>query len=129
MARILVVDDDPGIGSVLQEALELEGHSVVTACNGLVAMGYLSPDPLPDIVLADVMMPVMNGKELIEKIRAEPRTANLPVILVTGASPGSKGFPHPGTYDALVSKPFDIWDVTECIDSLLTPSLPQTNHL
>lgn len=129
MARLLVVDDDPGIGSVLQEALELDGHSVVTACNGLVAMGYLSCDPLPDIVLADVMMPVMNGKELIRRIRATPRTADLPVILITGASQGSKEFPDPGTYDALIPKPFDIWDVTDCINSILTPSLPRVDQL
>jgi CheY-like chemotaxis protein len=129
LARILIVDDDPDIGSVLQEILELKGHSVVSACNGLAAIEYLSSSPLPDIVLADVMMPVMNGKELIERIRATPRTASLSVILVTGASPGNKDFPDPGTYDALVSKPFDIWDVTDCIESLLAPILSEEKLL
>jgi CheY-like chemotaxis protein len=128
LANILIVDDDPDIRGVFQEALELLGHCVATACNGLEAIGLLSCDPLPDILLVDVMMPVMDGRELLGRIGAAPRTSGLPVILITGASPDSDDFPNACDYQALITKPFDIWDVAKCVDSLLDDRKPQIDR-
>jgi class 3 adenylate cyclase len=85
-ARILVVDDTPSNVKLLADVLQARGYSVVTAANGAQALACIDGD-VPDLVLLDVMMPGMSGYDVCRKIRDNPATAMLPVIMVTALDP------------------------------------------
>jgi PAS domain S-box-containing protein len=81
--RILVAEDDPPIMHLLSAQLEMEGYEVIQAIDGAVAWQALQGDDLPDLVLLDILMPNMNGYEVCRRIRATPRLAALPVLILT----------------------------------------------
>jgi len=83
MKRVLVVEDDPDVLALAKRWLEREGYAVAHAAEGPAALDALRADPLPELVLLDVMLPKMDGFELLRRIRAEARTKSLPVIMVT----------------------------------------------
>jgi len=118
MAEILVAEDEADIAVILREILEMAGHHVTLAIDGAMALELLESDPLPDIILTDLKMPRTSGRSLVESLRSNPRTAALPVILVTGAVPSIDDFPPDGSYDCLIMKPFDIWDVVDTVDRI-----------
>jgi adenylate cyclase len=84
--RILVVDDTPSNVKLLADVLQARGYAVVTAVNGVEALARTEHDA-PDLVLLDVMMPGMSGYDVCRKIRANPATATLPVVMVTALDP------------------------------------------
>jgi adenylate cyclase len=84
--RVLVVDDTPSNVKLLADVLQARGYSVVTAVNGVEALARTEHDA-PDLVLLDVMMPGMSGYDVCRKIRANPATATLPVVMVTALDP------------------------------------------
>ena len=86
MKRVLVVDDDPSHALLAQLVLERAGFGVRRAGDGPLALEALAEDPLPDLVLLDVMLPRLDGFEVLKRIRADPRTKSLPVIMVTSFS-------------------------------------------
>jgi PAS domain S-box-containing protein len=81
--RILVAEDDPSIIHLLSTQLEMEGYEVVQAADGAAAWKVLQQDDLPDLVLLDVLMPKLNGFDICRRIRATPRLAVLPVVILT----------------------------------------------
>jgi two-component system, OmpR family, response regulator len=81
--NILIVDDDPDLVELATRWLEREGHTVRHVGTGPLALEALEADPLPDLVLLDVMLPYINGFEVLQKLRAEERTRRLPVVLVS----------------------------------------------
>ena len=81
-ARILVVDDIPDNRTILTRRLERQGHSVVECENGELALELMSERPF-DLVLLDIMMPVMNGYEVLEKMRGDRRLRHIPVIVIS----------------------------------------------
>jgi len=81
-ARILVVDDQRANAEVLTEALRGRGYDVVSAADGQAALEQVRAVQ-PDMVISDILMPGMDGYELCAKLRAQPSTALLPIILVT----------------------------------------------
>lgn len=85
MSRILVVDDEQDILETLQLILEMEGHAVDTASTGQQAIEKMSA-VVPDLVLSDVMMPVMNGLELLKRLKAHPQHRAVPVIITSAGS-------------------------------------------
>ena len=78
--RVLVVDDDADIRDILGRALSLEGYDVGFAENGRDALDALGSQPRPCVVLLDLMMPVMNGIEFLDNVRADAALAETPVI-------------------------------------------------
>lgn len=66
MAEILVAEDEADIAMILREILEMAGHNVTLAVDGAMALELLESGPLPDIILADLKMPRMSGRRLIE---------------------------------------------------------------
>ena len=115
MARVLVVDDESSMRFLLRLAFETAGHQVEEAPNGLAAAQAIESGRAPELVATDFMMPLMNGGELIARLRANPATADVPVILVS-SSPGSER--RTGA-DAFFRKPFDPVEIAECAERLL----------
>jgi class 3 adenylate cyclase len=85
-AKILVVDDTPQNVKLLADLLGVKGYAVVTAADGKEALARVAADR-PDLVLLDVMMPGLSGYDVCRRIRADPGTALLPVVLVTSLDP------------------------------------------
>jgi CheY-like chemotaxis protein len=111
----LVVDDEPSVRFLLRVAFEVAGHQVEEAPNGLAAIHAVENGRTPDLVATDFMMPLMNGGELIARLRANPATADLPVILVS-SSPGSE---RKTAADVFLRKPFDPEKLAACAADLL----------
>jgi CheY-like chemotaxis protein len=102
----LIVDDDPSTRFVLRLILEREGHEILEASDGVKALEILDSDPLPDIVTADLMMPMMSGFELVHRLRSEARTLAVPIVVVTSNPDAALSLPSAGLVNAIVSKPF-----------------------
>jgi class 3 adenylate cyclase len=118
-AKILVVDDTPQNVKLLADLLAAKGYAVSTAVDGTTALAKLAADS-PDLVLLDVMMPGLSGYEVCARIRAEARTALLPVVLVTALDPQQervKGI-EAGADDFL-SKPINQQELFARVKSLL----------
>lgn len=121
MATILVVDDERTIVDTIVELLTWDGHTVVAASNGLVALELLS-EQRPDVVLLDFMMPLKDGIETLRAMRADPKLATVPVIFMT-AAPMSIPSDAPA-YDVLLVKPFSVDVLREALRGVLGPGLP-----
>jgi two-component system chemotaxis response regulator CheY len=83
--RLLVVDDDRAIREALRNALEDEGFTVAVAANGAEAMAKMRERP-PRLVLLDLMMPVLDGFEVLDRMRADPALANVAVCICSAVS-------------------------------------------
>lgn len=99
---VLIVDDEVSIVEALAEILSWEGFSIVTAGNGRMALEQLAK-ARADVVLMDVMMPVMGGVEAARALKADPRTADIPVVIMTAG-------PVPDGVDGslAIRKPFEL---------------------
>src|ERR1700745_2960737 len=84
MKRVLLVDDDPVVLRMYQQALSHQGFKVETACDGLDAINELRVR-LPDLMVLDLMMPRLSGAEVLKRIRSDPRLSKLPVIVLSNA--------------------------------------------
>jgi CheY-like chemotaxis protein len=98
---ILVVDDESNMRFLLRMILERAGYEVVEAPDGAAALEHALRSP-PDLVVTDLMMPVMSGRELIERLRKDPQTAGIPIVVVS-ANPSAAV----EAVDAVLAKPFD----------------------
>jgi len=85
MARILVVDDEPHLRFILKKQLESVGYEVLVAQDGFDALNILGADPV-DLVLLDIMMPELDGIDVVRKMKENYRTASIPVIFLTAKS-------------------------------------------
>ncbi|HSX33314.1 MAG TPA: response regulator [Candidatus Saccharimonadales bacterium] len=85
MAKAVVVEDDSDLRFLYQLKLEREGFSVATAENGMVGLEIVKRE-LPDIILLDLMMPIMTGSEMLARLRAEEWGGNIRVVVLTNIS-------------------------------------------
>ena len=117
--RVLVVDDDPVIQRLLQVNFEMEDYVVLTASDG--AEGLLKArTQRPDILLLDVMMPKMDGIAVAQALRADPKTAHLPIIMLTAkAQAADIQAGRDVGVDIYVTKPFDPLELIETVRSLI----------
>lgn len=112
MSRILVVDDEPDQRFLLRRIFERAGHEVSDAGDGAAALAAVRESP-PDLIVTDMMMPVMGGAELIRRLRCEPATAGIPIVAASGD-------PHlAGDADAVLAKPYSWRRFLEVADALL----------
>ena len=86
MSRIMIVEDDEDLVGLATHWLERAGYTVEHAADGAAALDLLQNDPLPALILLDIMLPKIDGFECLRRIRADARTKNLPVIMVTSFS-------------------------------------------
>jgi len=83
---ILLVEDDADLVELATHWLERDGYAVRSIADGREALEQLAADPLPDLVLLDVMIPHVTGFDVLQKLRAEARTRDLPVVMMTSFS-------------------------------------------
>ncbi|HEX5497788.1 MAG TPA: response regulator [Thermomicrobiales bacterium] len=114
---ILVADDEADVRSLILALLEDEGYRVVVAANGRAAIEVVERRR-PDLILMDIMMPTMDGREATRRLRARPESASIPIVLMSAVTNES---PQPGV-QAFVAKPFDLDDLLATIDRLLDES-------
>ena len=113
---VLVVDDEAPILAVLRRFLPKAGYNVVVAPNGEAALQLVHTGPLPDLIVLDLMMPVMSGFEVLSALRVNEDWANIPVIVLTATMGYSTDHLQ---VDALLEKPFDVEDVEAAIQAAL----------
>ena len=85
IARILIVDDEPDIRFLMRLIFEAAGYQVTEARHGAAGLKSIKARQ-PDLVTTDVMMPMMDGLEFIERLRSDPETAMIPILVVSGNS-------------------------------------------
>lgn len=119
LARLLVVDDEPSLLRAVSVILRDEGHEVATARNGAEALARIA-ETLPDLIVSDIRMPVMDGYALAARLRAVPRTKLLPIIFLTAKGDTVDriaGF-RLGV-DAYIPKPFEPDELVAVIANIL----------
>lgn len=123
MTTAMVVDDAPDVRRLLDLVFSMAGFGVVQASSGVDAVRMLRGDPLPDVVILDVQMPDLDGWETLERLRADPRTTQTPVILCT-----VKGMAQDNLRawtlgcDGFVTKPVNIGDLVDQVRRVLSLS-------
>lgn len=114
--HILVVEDESGIRTSLAMVLEMEDFRVSCASDGRQALDKLSEE-VPDLVLTDYVMPLMDGGELIRKIRQSPGLRHLPIVVMSAALP--PGVDLREDVQAIVRKPFAVDHLLDLIENNL----------
>lgn len=120
MATILVVDDEPDLRTLITFRLERDGHITMMAANGEAAL-LTAQNWRPDLILLDVMMPIMDGFETLERLKAGEETRDIPVIMLTAKSD------YPSVLrgwnmdvENYLTKPFDIDELAQVVREVLT---------
>jgi CheY-like chemotaxis protein len=119
MTTVLVVDDESSIVEVLTTLLEDEGYHVVTARNGAEGLARLAASQ-PEVVLCDVMMPVLDGLEMCQRMHSDPLYHSIPVVLMSAINAATKLAGC--NYAMLLAKPFDLEEVINVVASLCKTS-------
>jgi DNA-binding response OmpR family regulator len=115
---VLVIDDDPVIVKLLRVNFELEGFNVISAGDGREGVEK-ARNERPDVVISDIMMPTMNGLELVSTLKSDPETADLPVLLLSAKAQMAdvqRGFELGA--DDYVTKPFDPIELIDKVTAL-----------
>jgi CheY-like chemotaxis protein len=113
MWAVLIVDDEYGLAEMTAELLAMRGHKVATAINGKLALASI--DQLrPDVIVVDLMMPIMSGDEMVRQVKRDPALRDIPIIMMSAAGfegldadlrPLIKGFlQKPFTFDELMAQ-------------------------
>jgi putative two-component system response regulator len=117
--RILVVDDNSGTASLLEQLLVAEGHQVTIAADGVDALAQIAVQP-PDLVLLDLDLPLLSGYEVCRRLKEDPATRWIPVVIITGHSAGdAKLTSWEFGADDFLAKPFQCVEVVARCRSLL----------
>jgi CheY-like chemotaxis protein len=112
--RILIVDDNRDVRDVLVELLTGVGYQVTAAANGQEAFTLLRQQPLPHLILANLMMPVMNGWVFLGQLKQDPRLAAIPVVVLSAMPDLASQAPCLDA-SAYLHKPVDIEDLLETL--------------
>ena len=108
MARILLVDDERDVVTLLRFLLERDGHEVTAAFNGAEALARIdSPAALPELIVLDLMMPVMDGFAVAARLAADARTSAIPIVLMTAKGGLKEALKTSPNIVGGMDKPFD----------------------
>jgi DNA-binding response OmpR family regulator len=120
--KILIVDDETDVVEMVERTLQTEGFDVVCAYDGISALDIVAAEK-PDLVLLDIMMPMMSGYEVCEQIKANPETQELPVICVSSShADDARVKSIQAGASALIVKPFLPKDLVAQIRRYLKPA-------
>jgi CheY-like chemotaxis protein len=113
---VLIVEDDQSLRTVIRMVLEQARYEVLEARHGVAAL-ELMESAMPDLVIADLRMPIMNGVELIGRLRSSAATASIPVVLLSGLLPDPE---VTKLANAVVAKPFEPADLLAAVSGSLS---------
>jgi two-component system, OmpR family, response regulator VicR len=115
LKTVLVVDDEPVLRAIVREILDEEGYAVIEAADGRVALEIME-SARPDLVLMDVMMPGVDGREAYRQLRSHPEHRHIPVIMMSAAIQ-----PHglDPTIAGFMAKPFDLNQLVQLVARLI----------
>ena len=114
--KILVVDDDPDIVLFLQEMLEEEGYTIVTARNGEEVQQLASDQP--DLILLDMLISGSDGRELARLLKSRAETSNIPILMFS-AHPGAEEATYACGADDFLAKPFEVDELIAKVEQSL----------
>lgn len=118
--KVFIVDDEPDLREVLNTLFQQEGYQTVLASDGKMALDLVKKN-IPDVILLDVNMPKMNGFQVLEKLKKDKLTMDIPVIMVTardGNEDIQEGISH--FADKYITKPYDIKKLLMEVEKTLT---------
>ncbi len=110
--RVVVVDDNQALRENLAECLEAEGHVVSMAADGHDALALLERAERPDVVVLDLIMPGLGGREVAATLRRRPDLRELRLVLMTGRATATCGWPE---FDAVLEKPFGLGELLAAV--------------
>lgn len=117
---VMVVDDEPEICTLLRFVLEKEGYDVAEANNGQEALDHIGANGLPDLMILDIMMPIMDGFTLNMRLQADERTRRIPILVLTAKGQKMRDmFEMAPNVAAYVQKPFDPKMLRELIAGII----------
>jgi two-component system, OmpR family, response regulator RpaA len=120
MPKVLVVDDDPDLAAICSLVLEDEGYAIDVATNGADAYDSMTADGI-DVVLLDVMMPVIDGLTVCKMIKRDPRTREVPVIIMSASERLREQAQHCDA-DAVLAKPFNLDELISAVGQFAYPA-------
>ncbi len=115
MLKVLYIEDEPAQRELVNQLLQLAGVEIQLAPNGIVGLEK-AESWMPDVILMDLRLPQMNGLDTIERLRASPKTAHIPVVILSAFS-GAKLYERAdalGVYEYIL-KPFDFEELVKAI--------------
>jgi two-component system chemotaxis response regulator CheY len=115
---VLVVEDDQSLCDVVVDVLQDEGYSTYAASNGLEALTHIKRER-PELVLLDLMMPLMDGWELASALRSDPEWSDIPIVVMTADHDAERKRRELGA-EAALPKPFDIEELSELVAGHIT---------
>jgi len=121
--RVLVIDDDPSIRNIVEAMLQSDGYEVVLAEDGLQGVEILDKEPRPlsiDLIVCDVVMPGMNGLDVVTRLKLHAHTQKIPVIMLTGEDKAEDimaGYSVGADY--YITKPFNRQQLLKGVDIVL----------
>jgi len=115
MSKLLIVDDEVAILEALTDILSVEGYEVDTAANGAEALEHVGK-ARPDLILLDLMMPVMDGQEMLRRLKEDPNLRAIPVVVMS-AGRVSKSELHGSRF---LAKPFELDDLLDTVAAELS---------
>ena len=119
---VLVVDDEPVLRAIVREILHEEGYAVIEAADGRLVPEIMARER-PDLVLMDVMMPGVDGREAYQQLRSQPEHRDVPVVMMSAAIQSNGLDP---TIAGFMAKPFDLDQLIELVARLI--GRPRANH-
>ncbi|WP_273454469.1 response regulator [Nevskia ramosa] len=120
LGTVLIVDDEASNSEPLEAILTDSGYRVYTAANGVDGLERMDM-VTPELVILDFMMPLMNGAEMGRRLRANPATQNIPIVMNSGTSEDMVRQNFTG-YDAFLRKPYNIVELLSVVHRLLESS-------
>jgi two-component system, cell cycle response regulator DivK len=105
VVRVLVVEDNPDVCDVLMRTLRRAGHTVRSASNGIDAV-ILAQEQWPEIILMDLVLPLIDGLAATRRLKADARTAHIPVLALTGRGLADEARARAAGCDGFITKPF-----------------------
>jgi CheY-like chemotaxis protein len=119
MARVLLIDDEPDIRRIARLLLEPHGHEVILGEDGLRGLG-MAQHQRPDVIVLDLMMPILDGHATLDMLREDARTAHIPVVILSAVSQQAvrERCLEQGAVRVL-TKPFDPDELASAIDDVL----------
>lgn len=124
MSRVLVIDDERIVPMILQYAFEAIGYETIAADGGASGI-RTARDEHPDAIVLDLMMPEVNGLDVIDTLRHDEATRDVPILVLTAVTMSRE---HVNCVsagaDLVLTKPFDPQDVADAVERLVSPSAP-----